>query len=73
MLVSAGEGEVQTLLDKLAMEVERNTRLSVELQEGHTGNEVKMSIIMYIHDNIIYVGMGGIGAGESGSLGGRVV
>ena len=38
--MSASEGEIQTLLNKLAFEEERNTRLSVELQEGHTGNEV---------------------------------
>lgn len=39
--VSAHEGEVQSLLDKLTLEVERNTRLSLELQEGNTGSEVR--------------------------------
>ena len=33
------EAEVQQLLDKLALEVEKNTRLSSELQEGHVGRE----------------------------------
>ena len=34
------EKEVQSLLEKLACEVERNTRLSSELQEGSHGKEV---------------------------------
>jgi len=38
---SSQEGEVQSLLEKLAHEVETNTRLSRELQEGHSGKEVK--------------------------------
>ena len=38
--MSAQEGEMQGLLEKLAHEVETNTRLSMELQEGHNGKEV---------------------------------
>ena len=34
------EKEVQGLLEKLASEVEKNTRLSCELQEGSQGKEV---------------------------------
>ena len=32
--------EVQSVLDKLTLEVEKNTRLSLELQEGRNGSEV---------------------------------
>lgn len=39
--VSSQEVEVQSLLDKLAHEVETTTRLSLELQEGHNGKEVR--------------------------------
>ena len=39
-LVSSQEGEIQNLLDKLALEVEGTTRLSLELQEGHNGKKV---------------------------------
>ena len=44
---SAQEGEMQSLLEKLAHEVETNTRLSHELQEGHSGKEVKVVHDMY--------------------------
>lgn len=40
-VVCSHENEVQSLLDKLAMEVEKNTQLSLELQEGSNGSEVR--------------------------------
>ena len=40
-VASIHEGEMQSLLEKLTLEVGRNTRLSLELQEGHSGNEVR--------------------------------
>ena len=43
--VSAHEVEVQSLLEKLTLEVERSTRLSLELQEGHTGNQVSSTLM----------------------------
>ena len=43
--VTSLEGEVQQLLDKLALEVEKNTKLSSELQEGHVGKEKLVSIM----------------------------
>ena len=39
--VCSHENEVQSLLDKLAVEVEKNTQLSLELQEGRNGSEVR--------------------------------
>ena len=41
------EKEVQSLLEKLACEVERNTRLSSELQEGSHGKEVLVSTVVF--------------------------
>lgn len=38
--VSVHVEEVQSVLDKLTMEVEKNTRLSLELQEGKNGSQV---------------------------------
>ena len=32
----------QSLLDRMTVEVERNVRLSSELQEGHSGKEVRL-------------------------------
>ena len=43
--VTSLEAEVQQLLDKLALEVEKNTRLSSELQEGHVGREKYVSVM----------------------------
>lgn len=43
--VSSLEVEVQQLLDKLALEVEKNTKLSSELQEGHVGKEKFVSVV----------------------------
>ena len=43
--VSSQESEVQCLLEKLAHEVETNTRLSLELQEGHSGKEVGLGVV----------------------------
>ena len=37
--------ELQQLLDKLALEVEKNTKLSSELQEGHFGKEKLVSVV----------------------------
>ena len=34
------EGEAQALLEKLTVEVGKNTKLSSELQEGHSGKQV---------------------------------
>ena len=42
--VSLHEAEVQSLLDKLTLEVEKNTRLSLELQEGRNGSEVRKQL-----------------------------
>lgn len=39
------ETEVQQLLDKLALEIEKNTRLSCELQEGHIGKEKYITVM----------------------------
>lgn len=38
--VASMEGEMQTLMDRYSLEVEKNTRLNSELQEGHSGREV---------------------------------
>lgn len=38
--VSLHVEEVQSVLDKLTLEVEKNTRLSLELQEGRNGSQV---------------------------------
>ena len=43
--VTSLESEVQQLLDKLALEVEKNTKLSSELQEGHVGKEKFVSVV----------------------------
>ncbi len=40
---SSVEGEVQALLEKLTVEVEKNTKLSSELQEGRGGKQVRMA------------------------------
>ena len=32
----------QSLLDRMTVEVEKNMRLSSELQEGHSGKEVRL-------------------------------
>ena len=39
------EAEVQQLLDKLALEIEKNTQLSCELQEGHVGKEKYITVM----------------------------
>ena len=46
--VTSLEAEVQQLLDKLALEVEKNTKLSSELQEGHLGKE---KLVMVVNEN----------------------
>ena len=33
---------LQSLLDRMTVEVEKNMRLSSELQEGHSGKEVRL-------------------------------
>lgn len=43
--VTSLEAELQQLLDKLALEVEKNTKLSSELQEGHLGKEKLVSVV----------------------------
>ena len=43
------EKEVQSLLEKLACEVERNTRLSSELQEGSHGKEVVETFFFFFY------------------------
>ena len=43
--VTSLEGEVQQLLDKLALEVEKNTKLSSELHEDHLGKEKLVSVV----------------------------
>ena len=43
--ITSLEAELQQLLDKLALEVEKNTKLSSELQEGHLGKEKLVSVV----------------------------